>query len=66
MSKLKITVTGILDIPEDQLETAYEASSVQEAAQNLTSWYKDGSADLFADLSVVDELKVTIEPVPEV
>lgn len=63
MSKLKVTVTGILDVPEDQLEPAYEASSIQEAAKNLVAWYKDGSADLFADLSVVDELKVTVEPV---
>ncbi len=56
----RIKVTCTFEITPESLEE-WEATSVEEAAQNLREWYEDGSAALIDDLACANDLSVQIE-----
>lgn len=55
--ELRVTVT--FDVLIYDL-SHYEATTIEEAATNLLSWYRDGSADFIADMTVSSSSDTTI------
>ena len=45
MKRLKVTLVSYMEVSEEDLE-AYEAKTIQEAAENCRRWVEDGDMSL--------------------
>lgn len=63
--QVKVTYTGYFTIDEDDMASAFEASTFEEAVENQKKWLDDGSADLMEIIANLVESTLTVELVPE-
>ena len=57
MPKLKVTTISYIDVPEEELE-AYEATTIEEAAENYKKWVNDGDASLVELTENIDSFTI--------